>query len=153
MLTAWLRKIGDPTTRLDNNEPKLNVWAPGELHDTTTPEAIVATWGKVLLGEVLTPASRARLIDWLQGTTTGLKKLRDGVPTDWREGDKTGSWSDDVKGTSNDIAIFWPPKRGPILVAAFLTMAAVPGAERDAAIADVGRVISKAFASGLGAHG
>ena len=145
-LTTWLRQIGDPVTRLDNNEPKLNVWAAGELHDTTTPAAVVATWRRLMLGKVLTPASRARLIDWAKGTTTGLTKLRVGVPKDWVEGDKTGSWNDDKIGTSNDVAILWPPGRAPILVAAFLTLAAVPGPERDAAIADVGRIVAHTFA-------
>src|SRR5579875_2233127 len=74
-LTAWLRRIGDPTTRLDNTEPKLNVWAAGEVHDTTSPAAVVATWRKLMFGTVLTPASRARLIDWAKGTTTGLARL------------------------------------------------------------------------------
>jgi beta-lactamase class A len=147
-LTGWLRKISDPVTRLDNNEPKLNVWAPGEVHDTTTPAAIVDTWRKLLLGDVLSPASKAHLIDWLRGTTTGLARLRAGFPADWRSGDKTGSWNGASTGTTNDIAIAWPPKGGPILVAAFLTQSTVPNAEREAALADVGRVIAREFARG-----
>jgi beta-lactamase class A len=149
-LTAWLRKIGDPVTRLDNNEPALNVWAPGEVHDTTTPAAIVDTWRKVLLGDVLAPASRAHLIEWLQGTTTGLSRLRAGLPADWRAGDKTGSWSDAKTGSTNDIAVLWPPRKGanrggPILAAAFLTQSTTPLAAREAALADVGRAIAGAF--------
>ncbi len=157
-LTAWLRKIGDPTTRLDNTEPSLNVWAPGELHDTTTPDAIVATWRRLLLGDVLSPASRTLLTAWLQGGTTGLARLRAGVPVDWRAGDKTGSWSDAKTATTNDIAILWPPqhganqngadKGGPILAAALLTQSTTPNAEREAALAEVGRVIAREFAHG-----
>jgi beta-lactamase class A len=147
-LTAWLRKIGDPITRLDNTEPKLNVWAPGEVHDTTSPAAAVATWRKLLLGDVLTSASRALLINWLQSTTTGLARLRAGLPTDWRIGDKTGSWSDAKTGTTNDIAILWPPKGEPIFAAALLTQSKVPLVDREAALADVGRVIAREFAHG-----
>ena len=146
-LTGWLSKIGDPVTRLDNNEPKLNVWAPGEAHDTTTPAAIVATWRKLLLGEVLSPASRARLTGWLKGTTTGLARLRAGLPKGWTAGDKTGTWSG-PPGTANDIAILWPPKAGPILVAAFLSQSMVSGEARDAALAEVGRVIAREFGRG-----
>ncbi len=147
-LTAWLRRIGDPVTRLDNNEPKLNVWAPGEVHDTTTPTAIVDTWRELLLGDILSVASKARLIDWLRGTTTGLARLRAGLPADWRAGDKTGSWSDAKTGTTNDIAILWPPKGGPILAAAFLTQSTVSLDARESALADVGRVIAREFARG-----
>jgi len=144
-LTAWLRSIGDPMTRLDNTEPRLNVWVTGEVHDTTTPAAMTASMQRVLLGGVLAPASRARLVEWMSGTTTGLKKIRLGVPASWREGDKTGSWSNAAIGTSNDIAILWPPKGGPIIVCAYLALAAVPSEQRDAALADVGRVIAGAF--------
>jgi beta-lactamase class A len=147
-LTAWLRQIGDPVTRLDNTEPKLNVWAPGETHDTTSPSAVLATWRKLLVGEVLSPASRARLTNWACGTTTGAARLRAGVPADWREGDKTGTWSGPAYATANDIAILWPPKGGPILAAAFLCQSTVSSAEREAALADVGRVIAGAFGRG-----
>jgi beta-lactamase class A len=147
-LTAWLRHIGDPTTRLDNNEPTLNVWAAGEVHDTTTPAAVVATWRMLLLGAVLSPASRARLIDWAKGTTTGLARIRAGVPKDWVEGDKTGSWSDARMGTSNDIAILWPPGRAPIILAVFLALAKVSGDRRDAAVAEVGRIVADLYLSG-----
>lgn len=147
-LTRWLRGIGDPTTRLDNNEPKLNVWKPGEVHDTTTPSAIVATWRKLLLGQTLSPSSRARMIDWLRGTTTGLHRIRAGLPSDWTGGDKTGTWSDEKSGTANDVAILWPPKGGPVLAAAFLTQSTVSAAERDAALADVGRMVAREFARG-----
>jgi beta-lactamase class A len=148
VLTVWLRGIGDPTTRLDNNEPKLNVWAPGDVHDTTTPAAMVATLHKVLIGSVLSSASLVRLVNWMKGTTTGLQKIRAGIPADWSEGDKTGSWSDAFKGTSNDVAILRPSEGGLILVAAYLCNAAVPNAEREAALADVGRVIAREFARG-----
>jgi beta-lactamase class A len=144
-LTLWLRSIGDPITRLDRNEPTLNTWAPGEVHDTTTPAATTATLQKILLGTVLSPASRAALIQWMTGTGTGMKRLRAGLPADWKAGDKTGTWSDDARGTANDIAIIWPPKGGPILAAAYLALAAVPNGEREAALADVGRVIAREF--------
>ena len=55
-LTAWLRGTGDGVTRLDRTEPTLNTALPGDLRDTTTPEAMRATLGRILLGTVLSPS-------------------------------------------------------------------------------------------------
>lgn len=137
-LTAWLRGIGDPMTRLDRNEPALNEATPGDPRDTTTPAAMVATLQKVLLGDVLSDASRTRLTDWAIGNRTGDKRLRAGLPG-WRVGDKTGT---NNVGNSNDIGILWPPgDRAPVLVAAYYAESKGTPAERDAVLADVGRIV------------
>lgn len=137
-LTDWLRGIGDAVTRLDRNEPGLNEAAPGDPRDTTTPAAMVATMKKLLLGDVLSPASRTRLTDWMLANQTGDKRLRAGLPG-WTVGDKTGT---NNTGNANDVGILWPPGGGaPILVAAFYAGSTSTPAERDAVLADVGRVV------------
>ncbi|MFC4726939.1 class A beta-lactamase [Coralloluteibacterium thermophilus] len=143
-LTRFLRGLGDPVTRLDRMEPELNSAEPGDPRDTTTPAAMVATLGRLLLGDVLTPASRAQLTYWLRTNHTGNARLRAGMPPGWQAGDKTGSFA----GTANDVGILWPPGRPPVLVAAYLTGASIDGAGRDAVLADVGRL-----AVGLAAAG
>lgn len=147
-LTQWLRGIGDPETRLDRIEPALNTGPASDLRDTTTPLSMTSTMQKILVGEVLSAASRAQLTDWMRGTTTGLSKIHAGLPQDWREGDKTGAWSDDRSGHANDLAIVWPPSGGPILAAAFINDATAPSSDRDAALADVGRLIAQEFTRG-----
>lgn len=137
-LTDWLRDIGDAVTRLDRNEPDLNEATPGDPRDTTTPAAMVATMKTLLLGDALSPASRTRLTDWLVANQTGDKRLRAGLPG-WRVGDKTGT---NNTGNSNDVGILWPPGGGaPILVAAYYAESTGSPAERDAVLADVGRVV------------
>lgn len=137
-LTAWLRGIGDGVTRLDRNEPSLNQATPGDPRDTTTPAAMVATLQKLLLGDVLSDASRTRLTAWAVANQTGDKRLRAGLPG-WRVGDKTGT---NNTGNSNDIGILWPPgDRAPILVAAYYAESTGSPAERDAVLADVGRTV------------
>jgi beta-lactamase class A len=117
--TAFLRQCGDNVTRLDRNEPDLNTNLPGDERDTTTPRAMAGTMERLLLGEeILSPASRARLNGWLKETSTGLDRLRAGLPGDWIAGDKTGTG---VNGAANDVAIAWPPNRKPILIAAYLS--------------------------------
>lgn len=143
-LTAYLRSIGDETTRLDRNEPTLNENRPGDPRDTTTPAAMAKTIRHVLTGDVLKPASRELLLDWLRKCETGANRLRAGLPADWREGDKTGTGG---RGATVDNAILWPPNRAPILAAAYLSGSATPVEAREAAMAEMGRMIAKMFAS------
>ncbi len=143
-LTDWLRTLGDPATRLDRSEPALNDVPPGDVRDTTTPEAMARTLQAVALGEVLTPASRERLQGWMLGCRTGDQRLRAGMPPGWRIGEKTGTGP---RGTSNDIGVLWPPGRAPVALACYLTGSTADGARRDAAIAEVGRRVAQWVAS------
>lgn len=117
--TRWLRAIGDRVTRLDRIEPMMSEALPGDPRDTTSPDAIAATLERLLLGDVLKPASRRQLTAWLVANTTGDTRLRAGLPKGWRVGDKTGTGSN---GTVNDIALVWPTRRapGPIVIASFV---------------------------------
>lgn len=138
-LTAFARSLGDDITRLDRYETALNEALPGDPRDTTTPAAMLADMRELLLGTALSPASRERLLGWLVANKTGDARLRAGLPKDWRVGDKTGSGD---RGTANDIAILWPPRREPMLVTVYLTGSDADMNRRNAAIAEVGKLIS-----------
>lgn len=148
-VTAYARSIGDRVTRLDRIEPELNTALPGDPRDTTTPEAMADDLSRVVLGDHLSAASRAKLQSWMVKCTTGTGLLRAGVPASWRAGDKTGlGGRNNVHGdsdTRNDIAVVWPPGRAPIVIAAYLTGAQVAAKDRDDALADVGRTVIRAF--------
>jgi beta-lactamase class A len=138
-LTAYARRLGDTVTRLDRTEPELNRRpASGEPLDTTTPRAMAHTVNKLVLGDALKPSSREQLLNWLLANTTGGKRLRAGVPTGWRIGEKTGTAGDDA----NDIGIALPPQRGPIIVTAYLAESRTDAATREAALASVGRLLA-----------
>jgi beta-lactamase class A len=134
-LTAYARQLGDAVTRFDRYEPYLNV-IHGEL-DTTSPRAMVGTMQKVVLGNALYTQSRNLLQQWLLSNTTGGQRLQAGLPKDWRVGDKTGTNQTD----SNDIGVIWPPKRAPILVAAYLAESQASSQTKDATIAAVGKLV------------
>jgi len=136
-LTAALRALGDPATRLDRWEPGLNEASPGDPRDTTTPDAMAANLRRLVLEDALSTASRDRLTGWLVANRTGDKRIRAALPRDWRVGDKTGTGGN---GAANDIAILWPPGRGPILVAAYYAEARATDEQRNAVLAEVGRV-------------
>jgi beta-lactamase class A len=144
--TGFVRSLDDPSSRLDRIEPTLNTSIPGDPRDTTTPHAMAEDLRLVLLGKVLSPASRDRLAGWMASCQTGKARLRAGLPTTWRVADKTGTGA---HGTANDIAVAWAPQ-GPIVITCYLTGAEhVTDADRAAAIAEVGRIA----AEGLSAHG
>src|SRR6267378_4416801 len=138
--TAYVRQIGDRITRLDRVEPDLNTAIPGDVRDTTTPTAMVANLHVVLLGNHLGRAARDQLIAWLVGNTTGAEKLRARLPATWRVGDKTGVGA---HGATNDVAITWPVKRGPVLVAAYLADTETGVAGRNDALASVGHAVGQ----------
>ena len=70
---------------------------------------------------------------------TNGQRLRAGLPADWRMGSKTGGGG---HGSSNDVGIFWPPGRPPVVVAVYITGTEAPPVDRDAAIAAVARRVT-----------
>jgi len=138
-VTSFVRTLGDPATRLDRIEPALNEAGPRDPRDTTTPSAMLGNLAALLLGSALRPASRARLTGWMIACRTGDARLHAGLPAGWRIGDKTGTGD---RGSSNDIAILWPPHGAPLLVSAYLTETQADPNRRNAALAAVGRAVA-----------
>jgi beta-lactamase class A len=138
-LTAFARSLGDTRTRLDRTEPELNEATPGDPRDTTTPAMMLADMRTLLLGDALSATSRKQLGDWLVANRTGDERLRAGFPSGWRVGDKTGTSGN---GIANDVAIAWPPGRGPVLVAAYYDGRDATSDQRNAVLADVGRIVA-----------
>ena len=144
--TQFFRDLGDQVTRADRYEPEMNRWTPGDDRDTTTPAAKAATVAKFLTGDILAPASRDLLIQWMIDTKTGAKRVRAGLPKDWRAGDKTGTGYDDVCGKVNDVAIAWPPGKPPIIITGYFNTAGPADDVSDqdqAVLAEVGRIAAK----------
>jgi beta-lactamase class A len=141
-VTRFARTMGDQVTRLDRKEPSLNTAIPGDPRDTTSPAAMIGDLRHLLTGKALLRPSQLRLQGWLDACKTGDALLRAGLPRGWTIGDKTGSGH----GTHNDVAFARPFGRRPILIAVYLTQAtSISDDQRDAAIADVGRVVGDVF--------
>lgn len=146
--TAWLREQGDDITRIDRREPEMSRVPPGEVRDTSTPAQMCRTAARMLVGDGLGPASRAKLQAWAEATRTGTKRLRAGLPAHWRSGDKTGTGMHPTQPDKiNDVAITWPPGRAPWLLAAYYD---APVRSRDhwraqdeAVLAEVGRLVAR----------
>lgn len=140
-LTGWLRgQVGDKVTRLDRNEPALNSNIAGDPRDTTSPRAMASTTGRLFATDSpLTDASREQLRRWMETASTGYRRLRAGLPADWRVGDKTGTGAN---GSVNDVAVAWPAGRQPLVLAVYLSGSSRPMAELEAAHAEVARQVA-----------
>lgn len=138
-LTAYMRSLGDDASRLDRREPDLNEARTGDPRDTTTPVAMAGVLRQTVLGGALSPASRQQLTTWLVANKTGDKRLRAGVPKGWRIGEKTGTGNNNA---TNDIGVIWPPGRAPLVVTAYYAEASAAFPEREAVLAEVGRLAS-----------
>lgn len=142
--TAFMRSLGDGVTRLDRREPELNTAIPGDERDTTSPRAMTASVETLLFGRTLSPRSRRQLADWMLDCRTGDGKLRAGLPKRWRIGEKTGGGAN---GTSNDVAVIWPPVRDAVIVSVFATGSSASPEARNAAIASIGKALAETIRS------
>lgn len=141
-VTAFLRGLGDTVTRLDRMEPHMNNAdvAAGDVRDTTSPAAMATTIRTIMLGDVLTPASREILTGWMKATVTGPDRLRLGLPSDWTLGHKTGTGRD---GPTNDIGIAWPPGRAPVIITVYYDRTGRTMKENATILAEVGRIVGR----------
>ena len=133
-VTRFARGLGDAETRFDRVEPALN--HPDGERDTTTPRAFAALTQRLLLGDALSPASRARLDGWTVACETGTRRLRAGAPKGWTVGDKTGT----AGSIADDVAVLRPPGRAPIVVTAYCDAPGLDDEAREAVLREVGTI-------------
>ena len=138
-LSQAFRRWGDPISRLDRTEPSLNENAPGDPRDSTSPRAMAGLLQAVLCGEVLSRASRERLLGYMRDCATGHARLRAGLPAGAVVGDKTGTGD---RGACNDVAIVTVPGRAPVVIAAYLSDSGATIPVLESAHAAIARLVS-----------
>ncbi|MGW5433166.1 class A beta-lactamase [Streptomyces sp. NPDC004059] len=144
-LTGFLRSLGDRVSRLDRWETDLNTAIPGDLRDTTTPQALGRSFERLTLGRALAGADRERLVTWLKGNTTSAARFRAGLPGSWVLADKTGTGD---YGTANDIGVAWTTRKTPILLTVLSTKSTREAPADDALVAEAARIVARVLAPG-----
>jgi beta-lactamase class A len=134
-LTAYVRRIGDGLTRFDRYEVAAS--RRSGILDTTTPRAITGTAQTLLLGNVLSPASRTLLEGWMLACRTGSARLRASFPKDWITGDKTGTGN----GSCNDYAIVRRAGHAPLMMACYYDNQDLDQDRQEAVLRAVGSAI------------
>ncbi|MBM7784962.1 class A beta-lactamase [Tenggerimyces flavus] len=112
-ITRFARSVGDCTSRLDRYETELNTAHPGDPRDTTTPNALAATYTKLLVGKALPAHDRATLKAWMLDNQTSGTRFRAALPEGWTLADKTGGGG---YGSNNDAGIAYQPDGTPIVI-------------------------------------
>ncbi len=117
-------KLNDFSKTLGNNILSAeNAWNKksysSNQHDifTSTPKQMIISLKKIALENTLNKPFKELIISYLIDSKTGDNRIKAGTPSNWLVGNKTGSGS--ANGTTNDIAIIWPPEHKPILIGIF----------------------------------
>ena len=108
------------------------------------PVALAAALARLQAGQLLSPASTARMLAILAATVTGPLRLKAGLPPGWSIAHKTGT-GQDLFGLStgyNDVAILTAPDGRIYTAAAMIASTSRPIPERMLAMQAVGRAIA-----------
>ena len=137
-LTQFMRSMGDSVTRLDRIETDLNEATPGDIRDTTTPNAVTRSLSQILFSNVLSSQSAKQLKQWMINNTTGDGMLRSVLPDSWIIGDRTGAGG---FGSRAITAVVWPTDQRTIIIAIYITQTDASFKRRNKAIAEIGKEI------------
>jgi len=113
--------------------------------DGAAPAAITAALARLRKGELLSPASTARLLEIMGQTETGRSRMRAGLPEGWTIQHKTGTGQElgaRVTGW-NDVGIVTAPDGRSYAVAVMIAQTTAPGGERNALFQKVARTLAE----------
>ncbi|WP_226017653.1 class A beta-lactamase [Novosphingobium sp. FKTRR1] len=123
-INAWLARAGIVGQHLDSTMATLvrdeNLVNPATTIDTrtsSTPRAMLALLNAIDRGGVLSPQSRALLLDTMTRTSTGKNRIRAGLPEGTIFAHKTGT----LTGVTNDVGIVRLPDGRHLAMAVFIT--------------------------------
>ena len=143
-INRFAKSIGDNYFKLDHLWPDEALASPNSSEDSTTPAAMEKSLRKLAFGDILAAPQREKLLSWMKANVTGDARIRAGVPKGWPVGDKTGSGFH--YGTTNDIAIIWPPKCAPLIVAIYYSNNKKDAAKREDILASATGILLDEFA-------
>jgi len=112
--------------------------------DTTTPEAMGLLLQKLVTGKLLSAKSNRYLISVMERTQTGPDRLRAGIPSGWKLGNKTGTSSTHrgLAWATNDVGFARRPSGDWVVIVALLKGSTL---KPDARAEVLRRVASTAF--------
>ena len=134
---AWeVATKADPGLETKGDHP--NPAFDDDPRDTTTPQAMALLLTRIFDGRALSPHSTRALIEIMRRCRTGEARLKGRLPMDTIVAHKTGT----IGGTLNDVGVIELPNDvGRIVIAVFIRKSDAPFADRERAIADIGRAV------------
>jgi beta-lactamase class A len=110
--------------------------------DTATPEAYAELMAQVARGEGLSPASHRFLLDAMQASPTGLRRIRGALPEGTVVADKTGT----IGSSTNDVGLITLPDGSQVAVAVFVKGSPRRTQEVEPSLARAARLVYDHFA-------
>ena len=112
-------------------------------YDGAAPSAIVGALARLKRGELLSPASTARLLSIMGNTKTGANRLKGGLKPGWSLSHKTGTGQvlGSVQAGYNDIGILTAPDGRSYAVAVMIKRTSTPLPTRMALMNNVVRAV------------
>jgi len=110
--------------------------------DTATPDGTVQLLRRVFRGELLSASSTARLVEILEATTTGAKRIKGLLPAGVMVAHKTGTTgtANGLNGSTNDVGVITlPTGAGQLALAVYVKGSARDLAARETVIARMAR--------------
>lgn len=109
--------------------------------DTTTPRGMMQLLAKLAAGELLSADGTERLLHLMTVSTTGLTKLKAGLPDTWSLAHKSGASGETlgIAAADNDVGIATAPDGRRIVIVALLSGSRLDGDTRARMLADVAR--------------
>ncbi|MEF1309461.1 CARB/PSE/RTG family carbenicillin-hydrolyzing class A beta-lactamase [Vibrio mytili] len=141
-VNLFLRRVGDNTTRLDRQEPEINEAKPGDVRDTTTPNAMVNTLESLLEGKVLAYESRLQLRIWMQDNKVSNALIRSVLPQGWSIADRSGLGG---HGSRSVNAVIWKEDHKPIYITIYVTDTELSLQARDQLVAQISQLILEPY--------
>lgn len=123
-VNRWLARNGITGQRLDHtmatlvrDDGRVNPARVVDTRTSSTPRAMIALLAAIDRGGVLSPESRAVLLDTMTRTSTGKTRIRAGLPEGTLVAHKTGT----LAGVTDDVGIVRLPDGRHLAVAFFVT--------------------------------
>jgi beta-lactamase class A len=105
--------------------------------DTASPTAYADLMAQVARGEGLSPASQRFLLDAMEASMTGRRRIRGALPEGTVVADKTGT----IGSSTNDVGLMTLPDGSQVAIAVFVKKSTRATAEVEPAIARAARVV------------
>ena len=136
-INQFARSIKNNSFNVQHIEGQMNS-DPNNPEDSATPKDMARSIRKIALGNVLAPASRSKLLSWLENDKTGNQRMRAGTPNGWIVADKTGSGD---YGVANDVGVLWSPYCRPVVLSIYTNQPQKDATRREDIIASVTNII------------
>lgn len=95
--------------------------------------------------QTLNSYQKRLLVTWLTNSKTSTARIRSGIPNGWGVGNKTGTGA--AFGSTNDLAIIFPPKHEPLFIGIYYTSHNEQAKTREDLLSAASKILIEAFMS------